>query len=128
MRVVDEDDLVLRVVSDVGQLFGRQADVQGVQHRAHRRRPEVDLQVLLGVPRKGGDAVPVADAERLQRRAQPVNPSGDLAVRRAADPVVAQRDDLAVAVEAAHPLDDVLDRERMVVLHQAFEHVATPPR
>ena len=38
-------------------------------------------------------------------------------------PFVAERGDLAVPEEASHPVEDVLNRQRVVVLHQAFEHL-----
>ena len=50
---VHEDDLVLRVVGDVGELLREEADVQRVQHPARARRGEVQLEVARRVPGKG---------------------------------------------------------------------------
>jgi hypothetical protein len=55
-RAVDEDDLVLGVVDDVGELLGEQADVERVQHPAAAGRGEVELEVAGGVPGERRDA------------------------------------------------------------------------
>ena len=56
--VVDDDDLVLGVVRDVGELLGEQPDVQGVQHGAHRRarrgRPRGARRCSTGTCRPAG--------------------------------------------------------------------------
>ena len=49
-RLVDEDDLVLGVVHDVGDLLGEQADVEGVHHPSAAGHAEVELEVPGGVP------------------------------------------------------------------------------
>ena len=69
-RAVDEDHLVVGVVDDVGQLFGEQPDVEGVQHPAGARRGEVQLQVAVGVPRERGDASVGGDAEGVEHAAE----------------------------------------------------------
>ena len=60
---VDQDDPVLPVVHDVGQLLGEQPQVQGVQDGAHRRHGEVGLEVLLGVPQERPDPVALHDSQ-----------------------------------------------------------------
>ena len=121
-RAVDEDHLVLRVVDHVDELLGEQPDVQGVQHGPHARRREVGLEVVLAVPGERRHPVAVAHPELAQPAAQPVDALAHLGVGRARRPVVRERHDLGVAVHAPHPLQDELERQRMVVLHQPFEH------
>ena len=57
---VDDDDLVLGVIDDEGQLFGEEPDVEGVQDRAHAGNGDVRLHVRLVVPHEGGDPVTAA--------------------------------------------------------------------
>ena len=61
-RSVDQHHPVLCVIDDVGQLIGEQAQVHGVQDRAHRRRGQVRLEMLLAVPAKRRDPVPRLNA------------------------------------------------------------------
>ena len=75
---VDDHHPVLAVVDDVGQLVGEQPQVQRVQHRAHRRDGQIGLQVLLGVPQEGADAVAGTDAQTGQRAGEPLATGGDL--------------------------------------------------
>ena len=65
-RVVEEDDLVLGVVDDVGELLGEQPQVECVRHPAGARRGEVELEVACGVPGERGDAAVGADAEAVE--------------------------------------------------------------
>jgi hypothetical protein len=81
------------VVDDVGQLLGEQPQVEGVQHRAHRRHGEVRLEVLLGVPQERPDPVALLHAEPGQRPGQPCCALPDLAYVACPD---------AVAVEGPH--------------------------
>jgi hypothetical protein len=78
--------------------------------------------VVLGVPRERRHAVPLAHPELLQPAAQPVDPIADLGIGGARRAVTGEGDDLGVAVHAAHPLEHQLERQRVVVLHQPFEH------
>ena len=70
---------------------------------------------------------PCFDAELLERLAQAVDALGDLAVGRTRDAVVAQGHDLAVGAQAPHAVEHVLQRQLVVVLHQAFEHLSSSP-
>ena len=47
---MEEDDVVLRVVDGVEDLFGREPHVDGVQHRAHHRDREEAFEVARRVP------------------------------------------------------------------------------
>ena len=55
------------MVRDELELLGEQPDVQGVQHRAHRRDGDVGGQVLGVVPHEGADALVAGDAEAGER-------------------------------------------------------------
>jgi hypothetical protein len=63
---VEEDDAVVGVVGDVGNLLGEQARIDGVADRGHARDGEIDLEMAMGVPGQRADAVLGLDTERLQ--------------------------------------------------------------
>ena len=58
---------------------------------------------------------PIGCAHRLHQR-----PVGVLLA------ILRESHDLALAVDAAHPPEHVLERERVVVLHKPFEHLFSP--
>ena len=60
---VDEDHAVLRVVDDVDDLLGEQADVQRVQDGAVGRHREVQLEVALVVPGERGNPLALLHAQ-----------------------------------------------------------------
>ena len=82
-RCVDDDDAIVGVVDHVGQLLGEQADVQGVEHGAHRRDGQVRLQMLGVVPAKCGDALISRDAQPAKGVGEPGGVGRDIAVRGA---------------------------------------------
>ena len=61
-RGVDENHLVFGVVDDVGQLIGRQAEVQGMHDGAVAGNGEVQLQMAVAVPAQRADAITRLDA------------------------------------------------------------------
>ena len=65
---------VLGVVDDVGQLLGREPDVERVQHGPHAGDGEIGLEVALVVPAEGADAVARLDAEPGQGGGQLLGP------------------------------------------------------
>jgi hypothetical protein len=71
---VHDEDLVLGVVDDVGQVLGREADVDGVQHHAHEGRGEVDLHVAVGIPREGAHAVALLERQAGEGGGEPAHP------------------------------------------------------
>ena len=107
-----------RVVDDVGELLGEQADVERVQHRAHRRHREVGLEVLLAVPAERADAIAVLDAERGERVGEPGRVRADLGEGRAARARLGPGDAFALGVHALAVAQDRRDREREI-LHRA---------
>ena len=121
---VDEEDLVLGVVGDIGDMLGREARVEGVQHGADAGDAEVELEMAIGVPGDGADAVAELDAQPLQRLGQLLGAllgiAVAVAVHRAFDRA---RDDLDVGMVSGGEVDDLRDQQR-AVLHQA-EHVVS---
>ncbi|MHC3927144.1 hypothetical protein ACMZ4W_02250 [Brevundimonas naejangsanensis] len=67
----DEDDARFGLIQHPGQLFGRQARVQGVAHRPHAHDGVPGLDVRLGVPRQSRHTAADVDA-------QPFQDAGDL--------------------------------------------------
>ena len=126
---VDDDAAVLGVVDDIGQLLGRQPDVQRVQDRSHAGDGEVGLEVALVVPAEGADAVTRLDAEPGQGGGQPLGPGGHLDETGLAAAALLHRDDGAVAVYPLPVEQQVSDQERGV-LHGALHapSMASAPR
>ena len=118
-RSVDDDDRVLGVVDDEGQLFGEEPDVERVQDGAHARDGEVGLHVRLVVPHERRHAVTGLHAEFAQRRGQLLGALGDLEERRLLDPVGRDGEDLLVGVHELAVADDAAD-EQWRVLHRAL--------
>jgi hypothetical protein len=121
-RGVDEDDPVLGVVGDVGQLLGEQPQVQRVEDGAHRRDGHVGLQVLLVVPGEGADPVALADPQAGQGSSQPVGPLGHLGEGGPPARLALECHHLALAEDAPAVAEDGRDREGEV-LH-GREHFA----
>jgi len=67
---VEEDETVVGVVYDIGDLFGEQARVDGVTDRGHARDGVVDLEMPMGIPRQRTNAVLDLDAEGQQHAHQ----------------------------------------------------------
>ncbi len=93
-RVVDEDDAVLGVVDDVGELLGEQADVERVQHRTDARHRHVQLEVALVVPRERANAIALSHAQPLQHAREAIDALAHLPVAGAHDAGLGERDDL----------------------------------
>ena len=122
---VDHDDLVLGVVGDVGDLVGEEPDVEGVQHRAHRRHGQVDLEVLGVVPHEGRDPLVAVDAAGPQGSGQAAGSLGDVGERTATGAVRRGRDDLGVGVHAGGVLEEAGDAQRGI-LHGALHGTSMP--
>ena len=76
---VHEQDFVLRMIDDVGDVVRVQARVDGVADRLHPRRGVVDLQMAIAVPGQRADAVAGADAQLLQHPDQSAGTRFDIA-------------------------------------------------
>jgi membrane protein DedA with SNARE-associated domain len=116
---VDEDDLVLGVVHDVGDLLGEQADVERVQHPAAARGGEVQLEVVGRVPGERGHAAVGADAQVVEGTAEATGALGPLAVAAALDAGGRRGDDALLREQGLGPVEEVRQRER-TVLHEAL--------
>ena len=118
---VEEDHPVLGVADDVAQVVLEQADVQRVQHRAHARHREVQLEVAQRVPpeasrrgrpggcRAGAARWPAAGRARRPRRRSSARP-----------PSRVQAHDLAVAEELSRPARRCAATSSGDVHHQAL--------
>ena len=100
-RRIEEDDPVLGVIDDVAEVLLEQADVERVEHRAHRGHGEVQLEVAEGVPAERGDPVAGADAELVQRRGETARARHNVAVGASLD---AGRGDAHHLAPAEQPL------------------------
>ncbi len=60
---VHDDDVILGMVGDVGELPRVEPQVQGMQHRAHGWHGQVGLQVLGVVPEQRRDPLVAANAQ-----------------------------------------------------------------
>ena len=123
-RRVDDDHPVLGVVGDVDQLLREQAEVEGVQHRAHARHRQVGDEVLGVVPHQGGDPLVAGDPEVVaQRMGQARRVGGDLLVRGPARTVGGPGDHLGRAVNVAAVLQQPRHLQRGV--HHRATHDKT---
>ncbi len=123
---VHDDDPVLGVVDDVGELFGEEPQVEGVEDRAHGGDREIGLEVGLVVPEEGADPVRVSDPEPAERLGQPLGPPGHLG-EGGGDRLALGPDDghdPAVRVDRLAVAEDPADQQR-AVLHGA-EHRRLP--
>ena len=118
-RGVHDDEAVLGVVDDVGQLIGGEPDVERVQDRPHGGDGEVGLEVALVVPGEGADPVPRLDPQAGEGGGQLLGPGRHLGEGGRAVPALLDGDDGAVAVHLLPVAEDVADQERGV-LHGAF--------
>ena len=114
-RAVHDDDLVFGVVHDVHELVGEEPDVERVEHAAHARDREVGLEVLLGVPREGGDPITGVHAQAAQRGGEPVDVVRHLGEGRAPARLALEGHDLAVAEDRSAVAEDHPDREGKVL-------------
>ncbi len=124
---VDEDDLVLGVVHDVGDLLGEEPDVECVQHPTRARCGEVELQVAGGVPTEGGDAPVCGDAQLVEHPAEAPGPVGPLAVGLALDATGRRRDHVLLGEQGLGSIEEVVEGERSV-LHEPLHGVPLCPR
>ena len=121
---VDEQDTVLGMVDDVGDLPVEEPRVDGVDHGTHAGDGEVELVVAVAVPGQGADAIARGYAQALEHAGQPAGaPLGitvGVAMARAFDRVA---DDLRLAVMPGGEGQQRRDQQRLL-LHQA-EHGGT---
>ena len=71
---------------------------------------------------------PASTPSAVERAGETVDATGEIAVRERRARPVPDADHLAVGVHPAHPLQDQLQRQRVVVLHQPLQHASVVPR
>ena len=118
-RQIGDHHLILGLVGDKLDLFGEQPNVEGVQHRAHRRHRDVGLQVFLVVPHEGGDPLVAVDAEAAQRIGQSRGLLAKFAVRGVAEPRTGGGAHRPVTMNAHRVSQDRRDSQ-FRVLHRAL--------
>ena len=112
-HVVDDQYFVLCVARDPGDLFGRQAQVEGVHHATCGRNAEITLQVRVVVPAQRGHAFAFLQPQVLQGLRQLTGALVKRAVAVPAQRLVGQaRDDLVVGKQSACAFEQVVQRQR----------------
>jgi hypothetical protein len=112
---IDDDHLVLGVIDDVLEVVIRQADVQGVQHRAHARGGMVGLQMARAVPHERADPVADADAGIRQRVGELMRAIAGLPVALPAHAGVGGGDDLFARRHRGAAVEDVGHQQRRML-------------
>ena len=114
-RQIDQHHLVFGLVGDVHDLLGEQPDVEGMQHRAHRRHRQIRRQVFGVVPHEGGDPLVAGDTDAPQRIRQLRGVLTDLGVGVLAITVAGGRGDFARSVHAGGVPQNGGDRQGKAV-------------
>ena len=118
-HVVHQQEPILGVVHDVGEVLAREAGVERVQDAPGQRDGEVGLQVAGVVPAQRGDAVTGLQAQAHQRVGQLLHPLVELPVGRALDRLVGPSgDDLDVGEVLPGAIED-REQRQLVVHHQS---------
>jgi len=71
---VDEDYAILRVVDNVRQLLGREAQIERGAARNRRRESQIQFQVARAVPAQRSDTISGFDSEVLEHVSEAVAP------------------------------------------------------
>src|SRR5262249_36838565 len=91
---VDKDNLILRVIDNIGQLLCKQADIQRVQNRAHTRNSKIQFQMTISVPAKGRDAISPPGSRCLKRVRQLLDALAPISIGIAMFAMGCERDNL----------------------------------
>ena len=111
---VHEDQPILRVVDDVGEVLREEPQIQRVQHRPVARHAEVHLKVRRRVPAERRDAIALPHAKLLQCIGEPVDTLGPCAVGRALRPLGGVGDERSAREERGGAVERVPQREGIV--------------
>ena len=121
---IGHDDPVLGVVDDPGDLFGKEAGIDGVIDRAEAGDAVPGLEVAVAVPGQGGHAVAELDPVALQTFGDLERPFADLGVGRPVHRTLDRpRRDLLVRKLDGREVDDLVHQQRPF-LHPS-EHCAS---
>lgn len=104
----------LCVVQRVGNLLGRQAHVDGLQHAAEHRHGEKTLEIAMAVPVHDGDGVAGLQAELAQHVAQALDAHVEVGVSMAAL-IVEAVDNLLGGCGRHGGMQQLLDQQRIAV-------------
>ena len=120
-RQVEEAMAILGMIDDVSELVGKQARIDGVDHRARAGHRVIELEVAIAVPRERADAIARLHAQARQCAGEAaradVGGAIGVTVDRAFD---GARHDLGVAVVAIRVADQRRDHQRLI--HHQAEH------
>lgn len=108
---VEQQHPIFGVVDDVVDLLGKQARIDGVQHRADAGYSEVELHVTMGVPGERRDAIARPDAQFDQRLCELCRARPQGSIIAAMDrPLAGLADDLRPGMETRRMLDQTRDQ------------------
>ena len=103
---VGDDQPVFGVADDVGEVGRRQANVEGMQHRAHAGRRVVRLEVPRSIPHERPHPVAHTDAGVGQGMGQGMGTVPGLGKRLSARPVLRGGHDFRVRRDGGTPVDE----------------------
>ena len=109
---VEQDRLGARIVDRVGDIVGRQADVDRLHHRAHHRDREIALVIAVAVPFHDGDRVAFFDADLRQPARQTPDAFAELSIGAA--PYIAIND-LLLGRARQRLVQQVFDEQRIAI-------------
>ena len=118
---VQEEDPVPRVVHDVHELGRVEAGIERVTDCAHTRNGEVDLEVAVGIPRQGGEAIADVDPACREYSGELLRALPDVAPGGPVDRTFHRtRHDLLIRVDSSRMLDQ--GRDEQGHLHHPAAH------
>ena len=126
-RQVEEQQRVLRVIDDVGELPGKQPRIDGVAHGADAGYGVIELEMAIPVPGQRGDAVARLHAQIAQRIGKAGDTGPGFTVGRAMQAALdSGGDDLGAGVHIGRVIEDAGDQQRPVH-HHALQHRSGSP-
>jgi len=120
-RAIGEQHAILRLRQQQDDRLGRQAGIDRVQDGAHAGHGEIELEMMLGVPRQGGDAIALAHTELGECCGEPAAALEHLAIGRRDERSWKPRRHGLGGIQALDALAHQIERQRHV-LHQAPDH------
>ena len=122
-RLVDDDDAILGVGSDVAEVVWAQTRVERMDHRSHERNREVELEMLGLVPQQRRHPIAILDAQLGEPACEPPGTIGALAKGHATHGSVrTTRHHGGGRIQSLRPLHQHRQRQLKVVHHQTVQH------
>jgi hypothetical protein len=109
------------MIHDVGDLFGEQPNVQGVQHTARTWSGKVELEVPRGVPGKGGDTTVGTNSKIVENATEATRALGPLAIGLPLDPHSRRSHNFFLRKQLLGPIKEIGEDE-WTVLHKTLHH------